>query len=41
VEAGEVLAEAGDTGWARRVELYFEIRDRGLAVNPVSWLSRK
>ncbi len=41
VEAGEVLAEAGDTGWARRVELYFEIRDRGRAVNPVSWLSRK
>ena len=41
VEAGEVLAEAGDTGWARRVELYFEIRDRGRAVNPVSWLSKK
>lgn len=41
VEAGELLAEAGSTGWVKRVLLYFELRDGGKAVNPVSWLSRK
>jgi len=38
VEAGEVVAEAGSTGWVKRVLLYFELRDGGKAVNPVSWL---
>jgi len=41
VKAGEVLAEAGSTGWVRHVALYFEIRDGGRAVNPLRWLSKK
>ncbi len=41
VQAGEVLAEAGSTGWVESVLLYFELRDAGKAVNPARWCSRK
>ena len=37
VEPGEVLADAGSTGWVRDVRLYFEVRDSGKPVNPVRW----
>lgn len=37
VEPGDVLAEAGSTGWIDKVRLYFELRDRGRPVNPVRW----
>jgi len=37
VEAGEVLAEAGSTGWIEGVRLYFELRDTGKPVNPKQW----
>lgn len=37
VEGGEVLADAGNTGWVENVRLYFEIRDAGEAVNPARW----
>ena len=37
VEPGDVLAEAGSTGWTDKVRLYFELRDRGRPVNPVRW----
>jgi len=37
VEAGEVLGEAGSTGWAEKVLLYFELRDAGRPVNPARW----
>lgn len=37
VEAGEVLADAGSTGWVDEIRLYFEIRDKGKAVNPARW----
>jgi len=40
VEEGEALAEAGSTGWVNDVELYFEIRDKGQAVNPKRWCHR-
>ncbi len=40
VEKGDVLAEAGSTGWVSDVALYFEIRDRGKAVNPKRWCRR-
>jgi len=40
VEEGDVLAEAGSTGWVSRVALYFEIRDNGAAVNPKRWCRR-
>jgi len=37
VEAGDVLADAGSTGWVEKTRLYFEIRDHGKPVNPVQW----
>ncbi len=37
VEAGDVLADAGNTGWVKNVRLYFEVRDEGRPVNPVRW----
>ncbi len=37
VEPGDVLADAGSTGWVKGVRLYFEIRDEGRPVNPVRW----
>ncbi len=37
VEAGDVLADAGSTGWVENVRLYFEVRDRGRPVNPARW----
>jgi len=37
VEAGDVLADAGNTGWVKDVRLYFEVRDGGRPVNPVRW----
>jgi septal ring factor EnvC (AmiA/AmiB activator) len=40
VEEGEVIADAGSTGWVNSVTLYFEIRDRGRAVNPKRWCRR-
>ncbi|MDX8382578.1 MAG: peptidoglycan DD-metalloendopeptidase family protein [Ghiorsea sp.] len=41
VEKGEVLAEAGSTGWIEDVRLYFEIREKGKPVNPVRWCKKK
>ncbi|MDQ6957823.1 MAG: peptidoglycan DD-metalloendopeptidase family protein [Mariprofundaceae bacterium] len=37
VEAGDILADAGNTGWVKDVRLYFEVRDEGRPVNPVRW----
>lgn len=40
VEEGETLADVGSTGWVNDVALYFEIRDKGRAVNPKRWCRR-
>ncbi|ATX83045.1 Septal ring factor EnvC, activator of murein hydrolases AmiA and AmiB [Mariprofundus ferrinatatus] len=40
VEENETIAEAGSTGWINSVAVYFEIRDRGKAVNPKGWCRR-
>ncbi|MDQ6988350.1 MAG: peptidoglycan DD-metalloendopeptidase family protein [Mariprofundaceae bacterium] len=40
VEQGEILAEAGSTGWIEDVRLYFEIRDKGKPVNPSRWCKK-
>lgn len=40
VDADEVIAEAGSTGWVKDVRLHFEVRDKGKAVNPVRWCRR-
>lgn len=37
VDVGDVLADAGSTGWVEKIRLYFEIRDHGKSVNPRKW----
>lgn len=38
VEQGDVVALVGDTGSIKGPHLYFEIRQHGMAVDPLSWL---
>jgi len=38
VDANEILAEAGSTGWVDATQLYFELRDQGEPVNPKLWM---
>lgn len=38
VERGEEIGAVGDTGSLKGAYLYFEIRDRGQAVDPLPWL---
>ncbi|RLL55069.1 NlpD-related protein family M37 unassigned peptidase (NlpD protein) [Mariprofundus sp. EBB-1] len=40
VDEGEIIADVGSTGWVKRVTLYFEVRDKGKAVNPKRWCRR-
>lgn len=40
ISAGEVIALAGMSGGQANAGLYFEIRDKGEAVNPLQWLSK-
>ena len=37
VEAGEVIATAGNSGGRQKSGLYFEIRHNGKPVNPMRW----
>ena len=37
VEAGDVVAAAGDSGGMDRTGLYFELRHRGQTMNPLKW----
>ena len=37
VDAGDVIAQAGSTGWVETTRLYFELRDKGKAVDPKRW----
>ena len=39
VQAGEVIASAGDSGGQQQSGVYFEIRSHGKPVNPNSWCS--
>jgi len=41
VQAGEVIATAGDSGGQPVSGVYFEIRSRGKPVNPAKWCSSK
>ncbi len=41
VQAGEVIATAGDSGGQTTSGVYFEIRSRGKPVNPYKWCSSK
>lgn len=38
VKAGQKIAEVGSSGGQSRSGLYFEIRRKGIAVNPIGWL---
>ncbi|MCX7089204.1 MAG: peptidoglycan DD-metalloendopeptidase family protein [Methylococcales bacterium] len=40
VKAGEVIASVGQSGGQRKAGLYFEIRRRGLPLNPESWCEK-
>ena len=40
VEAGEVIALAGDTGSLKGTCLYFELRHHGQPLNPLHWLRK-
>ncbi|WP_022665326.1 peptidoglycan DD-metalloendopeptidase family protein [Desulfospira joergensenii] len=40
VDAGEVIATAGDTGSIKGLCLHFEIRHHGKPVNPMKWLRK-
>ncbi len=37
VVAGDVISDAGATGWVEHTRLYFEMRDRGKTTNPERW----
>ena len=41
INAGETIAQAGMSGGQSIAGLYFEIRNKGEAVNPLQWLSQK
>lgn len=41
VNAGDVIARAGATGGQRQQALYFEIRQQGRPVDPISWIARR
>ena len=38
VEAGQVIAYAGSTGWSSGVHVHFEVRENGTAIDPLSLL---
>lgn len=40
INAGEIIAQAGMSGGQAAAGLYFEIRDKGEAVNPLQWLNQ-
>lgn len=41
VEKGDVIALVGDTGLAKGPNLYFEVRQKGMPLNPLNWLAYK
>ena len=40
VQSGEIVSRAGNTGGLNKPALYFEIREKGVPVNPKIWLSK-
>jgi septal ring factor EnvC (AmiA/AmiB activator) len=41
VESGELIARAGRSGGQRTSGLYFEVRQKGAARDPIGWLARR
>ncbi|MEE4281553.1 MAG: peptidoglycan DD-metalloendopeptidase family protein [Pseudomonadales bacterium] len=40
VESGEVIAGAGNSGGTQDTGIYFEVRHKGDAKDPISWVAR-
>jgi septal ring factor EnvC (AmiA/AmiB activator) len=40
-ESGEVIARAGKSGGQQLSGLYFEVRQKGVARDPIAWLQRR
>ena len=40
VESGEPIASAGNSGGAQQTGLYFEIRQKGQPLDPITWIDR-
>ena len=40
VNAGEILANVGNSGGSNRAGLYFEIRKQGSPLNPAKWCTK-
>lgn len=41
VESGEIIARAGTSGAQARSGLYFEVRHKGVARDPIGWLAKR
>lgn len=41
VEKGDIIALVGDTGLVKGPNLYFEVRQKGMPLNPLNWLAYK
>lgn len=41
IQSGEIIARTGNTGGIVDTALYFEIREKGIPVNPKTWLSKR
>jgi len=41
VESGEIIARAGNSGAQARTGLYFEVRHKGIARDPIGWLAKR
>jgi septal ring factor EnvC (AmiA/AmiB activator) len=39
VEKGDVIALVGDTGLVKGPHLYFEVRQKGMPLDPLNWLA--
>ena len=40
VESGETIAQAGSSGGRNNIGVYFEVRHKGQALDPINWISR-
>ncbi len=41
VESGELIASAGNSGGQSESGLYFEVRHKGAAQDPIVWVNRQ
>ena len=41
VQSGQIISRAGNSGGLTDTALYFEIREKGIPVNPKIWLGKR